>query len=246
MNNTIYLITGANSDIGYFLIKHLISQNIRAIATCRKDTRGLHQITDSNFELISNIDFEMEESLRGLKEILEQKGNIHYKVIHCVGNFWYHKSIPSTKHLEAKGLILSHYLTTFNLLKLMLPIMKQNSGGRFLTFSCNSVLYTYPEMAAFTSSKAAVETLVRCTANENSQYGIVINALALSTIKTEKVIESKREKYHDQYLTLDELMDSIMHTINAPIHINGNIIKLLKYSNYFYHESYYDRNEILN
>ncbi|MEI6348889.1 MAG: SDR family oxidoreductase [Bacteroidota bacterium] len=245
MANTIYLITGASSDIGFYLIRYLISQDKFVIGTCRKPTSEIQSIVASNFELITNIDFEKKEDLIILQNTLESKKNILYKVIHCIGNFWHHKSIPSTSHSEAKDMVLSHYLTTFNLLKLMVPIMKKNNGGRILVFTCNSVIYTYPEMAAFTSAKAAVETLVKCSANENSQYNIVINALALSTIKTKKVINSKKEKYHDEYLTLEELKDSILYTINGPIYINGNIIKILKYSQYFYHESYYDRNEII-
>jgi len=245
MVKSIYLITGANSDIGFYLIQYLISQNNYVIGTCRKSTHELQSIPTTNFELISNIDIENTEDLSILQKVLIGKGDIQYNVIHCIGNFWHHKSIISTDHLEARDLIISHYLTTFNLLKLIVPIMKKNKGGRILTFSCNSVIYNYPEMAAFTSAKAAVETLVKCCANENSQYNIVINTLALSTIKTEKVVNSKKEKYHDDYLTLEELKDIIIHTISGPKFINGNIIKVLKHSKYFYHESYYDRNEII-
>jgi len=50
-------------------------------------------------------------------------------------------------------------------------------------------------MAAFTSAKAACECLIKCIANEYSQYGIIANAIALSTILTPKVKKSKKEEY---------------------------------------------------
>ena len=150
-------------------------------------------------------------------------------LIHCAGDFWYHKSIINTDIEETKNMIQSHYLSLFNVIKTMIPIMMRAGGGKILTFSCNSVSYLYPEMAAFTSAKAAIECLVKCTANENSKYSIVANCLALSTTLTEKVKLSKDQKYHSDYITINELVDVIKETLNLSPLINGNILKVLKY-----------------
>ena len=100
-------------------------------------------------------------------------------------------------------------------------------------------------MPLFTSSKAAVECLIKCVANEQSKYNIIANSFALPSIKTNSVIKTKPEEFHKNYATLEELTDCIEHTIEnlSPL-INGNVINLFKYSESFYNKGYYERNII--
>jgi len=240
-----YIITGANSDIGFFLIKELLKDDNEVIGSCRTPTEKLQGFKHKNFHLIPNIDLTNKNCLSIFGKEIRKFGIVEFHLIHSVGDFWHHKSIVNTSQKEATNLISSHYISLYSLLKMIIPVFIENKGGKILVFSCNSVLYNYPDMAAFTSAKAAIETLVRCTANENSKYGIVANAIALSTINTEKVKESKDPKYHNDYMTLDELKEVIVSILDLPKYINGNIIKTLKYSKYFYNEGYYKRNIIV-
>ena len=166
-----------------------------------------------------------------------------FTTIHSVGDFWNHKPLVDTPLLEARKMIESHYFTLYGLAQAILPVQKELGGGRLIAFSCNSVGYNYPDMAAFTSAKAALECLIKCIANEYSQYGIVANAIALSTILTPKVEKAKKKKYFKDYLTVEELVEIILDNIaGLSSFVNGNVIKLLKYSEYFYNEGYYQRN----
>lgn len=115
--------------------------------------------------------------------------------------------------------------------------------GKIFAFSCNSVKYNYPDLAVFTSSKVAVECLIKCVANEYSKFNIIANVFALPSIKTKSVIATKPELYHKDYATIDELVNCIeLECENISPHINGNIINLFKYSEPFYYKGYYERN----
>ncbi len=139
----------------------------------------------------------------------------------------------------------SHYITLFGAIKTVVPIMQQIGGGKIFAFSCNSVKYNYPDMAAFTSVKAAIECLVKCVANEQSQYHITADAFALPSIKTNSVIKAKPEEFHKDYATPEELTVSIERIAeNSTSLFNGNIINLFKYSQSFFHKGYYERNII--
>jgi 2-deoxy-D-gluconate 3-dehydrogenase len=116
-------------------------------------------------------------------------------------------------------------------------------GGKIIAFSCNSVIYNYPEMAAFTSVKAAVEGLIKAISNEWAGKGVSANAFALPTIKTKKVIDSKKVEDFKDYITPDELADIVLSFLKLPHnYINGSIIKLFKYNSSFYSKSYFERN----
>lgn len=237
-----YVITGANSEIGKALIYQLINQehNILLVSRSPKD----NNIADK-YTWLEGIDFVNEENLIRLGEKIKEYFTEPFILIHSVGDFWCHKSIENTSFQEAISQINSHYITLYGVIRTVLPIMQQVGGGKIIAFSCNSVKYNYPDMAAFTSAKAAVECLIKCVANEQSKYNIIANAFALPSIKTKSVIKTKPEKFHENYATLDELAVCIEKAAeNLTSLVNGSIINLFKYSPSFYNEGYYQRNII--
>lgn len=237
-----YVITGANSEIGNALAHHLSQQGHELILVSRSKKRDY---TLEDYEWLEGIDLMEESHLVNVRAKINEQFKRPFTLIHSVGDFWKHKPIEVTSFSECITQIQSHYITLFGVIKAVVPIMRIVGGGKIIAFSCNSVKYNYPDMAAFTSSKAAVECLIKCVANEQSQYNIIANAFALPSIKTKSVIETKPEEYHQNYPTLSELSHCIEQTSeNLSILTNGNIIGLFKYSSSFYHKGYYERNII--
>ncbi|MCM1232497.1 MAG: SDR family oxidoreductase [Ruminococcus flavefaciens] len=237
-----YVITGANSEIGQALIDHLSKQGHELFLVSRSEKK---ECLLSTHPWIDGIDLTNESHLVSLRAEVQKYFSAPFTVIHSVGDFWRHKSVDKTSFNEVCSMIQSHYVTLFGVIKAVIPIMQNIGGGKIVAFSCNSVKYNYPDMAAFTSAKAAVECLIKCVANEQSKYNIIANAFALPSIKTHSVIESKPEEFHENYLSLDELAYCIEQTIeNLTPQVNGNIISLFKYSDSFYHKGYYERNMI--
>lgn len=236
-----YVITGANSEIGQALYKHLISKGHEVILVSRSPKK----VNDEDIMWLDGIDMTKESDLEKMQAFIQSYYNSPFTLVHSVGDFWAHKSINNTTFNEAILQINSHYVTLFGVIKAVIPIMQKVGGGKIIAFSCNSVKYNYPDMAAFTSSKAAVECLIKCVANEQSKYNIIANSFALPSIKTNSVIKTKPEEFHENYATLEELTDCIEHTIeNLSALINGNVINLFKYSESFYNKGYYERNII--
>lgn len=236
-----YVITGANSEIGQALFSHLVNKGHKVLLV----SRSPKMINDDNVNWLDGINMTNEDDLYKLRKYIQSNYSTPFNLIHSVGDFWEHKSITDTSFAESISQINSHYVTLFGVIKAVLPIMQNNGGGRIIAFSCNSVKYNYPDMAAFTSSKSAVECLIKCTANEQSKHNILANAFALPSIKTNNVIKTKPEEYHQNYPTLKELTDCIEDTIEnlSPL-VNGNVINLFKHSDSFYNKGYYERNII--
>ena len=236
-----YVITGGNSEIGQALAEYLIKRNHEVLLV----SRSLKPKDETSYDWIDGIDLTNEDDLMKLQNFIRNRFCVPFTLIHSVGDFWAHKSITNTRFDEAISQINSHYVTLYGTIKFVVPIMQAVGGGKIIAFSCNSVRYNYPDMAAFTSAKAAVECLIKCVANEQSKYNIIANAIALPSIKTKNVMKTKPEEFHKNYPTLDELTECIEKTIEglSPL-INGNVINLFKYSDSFYHKGYYERNII--
>ena len=236
-----YVIMGANSEIGKSLADYLIkcSHEVLLISRSKKSSNKNDDIW------LDGIDLTCETDLYKMRNFIKERFVSPFTLIHSVGDFWAHKSITNTSFDEAISQINSHYVTLYGVVKALVPIMQNVGGGKIIAFSCNSVRYNYPDMAAFTSAKAAVECLIKCVANEQSKYNITANAIALPSIKTKSVIATKPEEFHKNYPTLDELTECIEKTVEniSPL-VNGNVINLFKYSESFYHRGYYERNII--
>jgi len=243
-NNRQYLITGLSSDIGRALVCHLLKDSSnRMLTTSRSKIDSLPKELCDNYRHLNEIDLAKQIDLEKLRSATQDFFDQPFIAIHCVGDFWYHKPLDDTPLSDAHKMMESHYCTLYGLAHTIIPIFKNLGGGKLIAFSCNSVGHNYPEMSAFTSAKAALECFIKCISNEYSKYNVIANAIALSTIRTPKVELSKKLKYHEDYITIDELAEMVLETVAelSPL-INGNVIRLLKYSDAFYNDGYFQRN----
>lgn len=240
-----YLVTAANSDIGSEFVERILNQKPRAkiIITTRGDASRFDGLPQGAFRHLRQVDLTLEDCTRNVAAEAEQFFQSPFCWLHCAGDFWHHKSIENTSHVEALNMIMSHYFTFYASARQLLPVMRRLSGGRVLAFSCNSVRYNYPDMAAFTPAKAALETLVKCMANEFLEHKVLVNCLVLPTVATKKVLESKSEEYQPYYPTVSALIEVIMNCFASmsPL-VTGNAIGIIKYSPFFYSDGYYRRN----
>ena len=238
------IITGASSEIGSALARHLLAKGeAKLLFTSRTRPVPADLLESSSALVLSGIDLTEQEGLQNLLETATGYFRGPFALVHSVGDFWFHKGLEQTTLAEAHRLYTGHYLSLFGVLHFMLPLMAQLGGGRILALSCTSVGFSHPEMSPFTSAKAAVESLIRCTANEWANRGVSANAIALSTVATQQVLDSKPLAMDENYLTLEELCQLVsdLLRISSP-YLSGNVIRPLKYSKTYYHTSYFDRN----
>jgi NAD(P)-dependent dehydrogenase (short-subunit alcohol dehydrogenase family) len=98
-------------------------------------------------------------------------------------------------------------------------------------------------MAPFTAAKAAIEMLLRCLAHELAPHGVSTTAIALPTILTEKVRRAKPSGDHENYITPEEVAVHILNDVfSQPGLVTGNISRLIKHSETFYGQGYFERN----
>lgn len=241
-----FLITGASSDIACAIVEALRRRIASGVLLVSRSPGGEPCRIESNgFVTLQGLDLTSAAHLRFLRIESETFFDEPFITIHCAGDYWKHRPLDETDMEVASRMIASHYLTLYGVVHAVVPLMRRLGGGRFIAFSCNSVSHNYPEMAAFTSAKAAVECLVKCVANEYSGDGVQANALALPTIRTQKVIsdESKPLGNPDNYLAPEEVARIVVDEVaTLSPGVNGSVMNLWRYSRDFYHKAFFDRN----
>lgn len=238
------LITGATSDLAKALIELTADRAEWELLLVSRSSGGL-PVTDSRarIERIDGVDLADPRQQDVVRRAMEGFFSGPFSVVHYAGDFWHHKPLVETPPDEIQRMITSHYLTLCYVARAAAPVMKSHRAGRLVAFSCNSVGYSYPDMAPFTAAKAAVESFIRCFANEHAEYGLAATALALPTIRSAKVVASKSAGAHGDYITPKELAHVVADEI-LPAHpyVTGNVVRLVRYSDTFYNCGYFDRN----
>lgn len=237
------LITGASSYLGRELANYFSKkENYKVFLTSRTEHDFSKLIEQYGVKYLPNIDLINEEHLKKLKLEIQSYFENQFIIVNSLGYFRAHEPFGNTDLSEAKKMIESQYLALYGVIHTLLPLMKKQKGGHIIAFSCNSVKYRYPYMSSFISSKAAVESLIGCIANEFGNYNILANTLALSSLQTPFVKKSKPYGDYDHYLRLNDICKLVEQIIKLPFRImNGNTISLYDFSKTFFNKGYFQR-----
>lgn len=237
-----FLITGASSFLGKTFVDFLSKQNNTKILFTSR--RSLNDIPEDviRFKHLPNTDLTSVADLENLMKECELFFDGIFHVINCVGHFPRYDSITSISIEEARQVMESNVLTFYGTAHFLIPLMIKRGGGHFIGFTAHTVYQDYPEMVAFTASKRAVESIVKGIANENFKDGIIANCFALATLLTKVEKEMKPTGDHKNWLETIEVCKEVFNFVSSESSIvSGNVIHLYKYSDTFFHSSYYQR-----
>lgn len=235
-------IGGASSDIGGVLVRHYIrARGHRVVGTMRRAATNSDP-RSRNLSIMDMCDLAQPACCDRLAKELDDAFDGPFAYIHSVGNFWDHVPFLSFPPEVAAEMLASHVTTFYNVTQSLVPVLIKKGGGSVVAFSCNSVRYNYPWMAAFTSSKAAIESLVKSLAHEFSGKSIRFNAIVLASMKTEKVIASKPRGDTEHYLPPEDIIPAVDFLISDKgRHVTGNAINVYMHSDSFYKRGYFER-----
>lgn len=215
--------------------------DVRVIGTMRRRLLADERFPD-NVSVIDECDLTQPSSCARIADAVSKTFTSPFGFIHSVGEFWEHTPFLSNTPDAARGMFESHVITLYNALHALIPVMQSKGGGSSIVFSCNSVRYNYPWMAPFTASKSAIDSLVRSLANEFSAYNLRFNSLALASLQTPKVLNSKPHGDHSHFIPPHDLVPIIRFLLSeASYLVNGNTINLFVHSDEFFESGYFKR-----
>jgi short-subunit dehydrogenase len=237
-----YLVTGASSFLGKSFVDYLVEKTDTKVLSTSRKTLPDRNLNCSRFKHLEGIDLTCEVDLIRLLEECNSFFNGKFHVINCVGFFPRYDNITSISVNECKQILNSNVLAYYGTAHILIPLMIKRGGGHFIGFTSHTVYQDYPEMVAFTASKRAVESIVKGIANEYFKDGIISNCFALATLLTKVEKQMKPLGDHQNWLDTVEVCKEVIDFISTSSSlVSGNIIHLYKYSESYFHESYYQR-----
>ena len=237
------LITGATSPLAQAVAAETLRTPGASVLLTTRSEGELGKIAElPGVKFMAGIDLTKEEDLEKLADEAGRFFPGRFEVVNAAGQWFSQRPILEIPFSEADSLMRANYLTAYGAARYLVPLLRERKGGHFVTFSCDSVNHHYPWMAPYTASKSAVQSLTISLANEFAKDGIIANSFILSTLLTDRDRVLKPRGDHDHWLQPNDVAKEIVSMLQDEVGLmNGNAIKLFRYSDSYFYQSYFDR-----
>ena len=185
------LITGDRKGIGRYLVEYYIKQNFYVIGCSRKPA----EFRNKNYVHYS-LDITDESKVRSMFSEIRKT----YPRLDVLIN---NAGIASMNHVlltpleTAQKILNTNIAGTFLLCREAAKLMKKNKLGRIINFATVASPLRLQGEAVYASSKAAVISFSQILAKELGSYGVTVNVLAPTPIKTDLIRGVSEEKLND-------------------------------------------------
>ncbi|MED4454440.1 SDR family oxidoreductase [Metabacillus fastidiosus] len=182
MNNTpITLISGTRKGIGKFLAQYYVEKGHYVIGCSRSD---IDWNLDNYQHWIADVSDE-----KAVKKMFSMIKKEYGKVDNVINN----AGIASMNHSlltpisTVNSILNANLVGTFLFSREAAKLMKKNKYGRIINFSTVAVPLKLEGEAIYASSKAAIISLTEILAREFGEYGITVNSIGPTPIKTDLI-----------------------------------------------------------
>jgi NAD(P)-dependent dehydrogenase (short-subunit alcohol dehydrogenase family) len=221
------LITGASRGIGLFLLEQFIRQGEHVIGTFNR-TKPQIELAGQFYQLDVSSYEAVEQLVVQINPVLE-----NITLINCAGisySAYTHKSDPSLW----KRVIEVNLFGTYNFIRLLLPLMREQKYGRIINFSSVAAQKGTPGISAYAASKSALWGMTKSLAVENGSLNITVNNINLGYVEVGMGVEQVPISYQKVLLQQipsglfckpEDIFSTIQYLRNTP-YINGASIDL--------------------
>ncbi|MBV8481754.1 MAG: SDR family oxidoreductase, partial [Verrucomicrobia bacterium] len=101
-------------------------------------------------------------------------------------------------------------IAPFQLIRALLPGMKQNGWGRIVNVASVHAVVASPFKSAYISAKHGLLGLTRCVALEAAPFGVTVNAICPAYVRTPLVEKQIADQARVHGLSIDDVVQKIM------------------------------------
>ena len=182
------IITGTRKGIGKDLANHYLNKGYIVIGCSRKDSNIKHK----NYRHFL-LDVADEKPVKNLVRSVKQEfGCIDY-LINNAGIASMNHTL-TTPYGTLKNIFSTNFFGTFLFAREVSKVMLKQKNGRIVNFSTVAAGIRLEGEASYAASKSAVANFTQTLAKELGPFGITVNAIAPTPVKTDLIKNVPKDK----------------------------------------------------
>jgi NAD(P)-dependent dehydrogenase (short-subunit alcohol dehydrogenase family) len=181
LHEKVVLITGAKGGLGTFVTNSFLNAGARVIGASVSIARA--DFPNENFEAISADISDGNSAGALVAAVVARHGRVD-GLVHLVGAFAGGQSVAETDDATLEKMLSLNFRSAFYMMRAVLPAMREQGSGRILAIGSKAAAEPSPMAGVYAASKAALVSLTRTVARENSDKGIAANVILPGTMDT--------------------------------------------------------------
>jgi NAD(P)-dependent dehydrogenase (short-subunit alcohol dehydrogenase family) len=224
LHQQVVLITGANGGLGTSVTKSFLDAGATVAGVSPS-------IANSDFPGGSFLGIAREisggDQARALvAEVIVKRGRVD-ALVHLVGGFAGGKSVAETEDAMLDRMLDVNFRTAFYMIRAVLPSMREHRSGRILAIGSKAAVEPSPMAGAYAASKAALVSLIRTVARENSDRGITANVVLPGTMDTPANRTAMPGADFSKWVQPGQVAKLLVHLATAEVsQVNGAVIPI--------------------
>lgn len=237
INDKTILVTGGNSGIGKSVVEKLLLEGARVFAV---------DVNTSWLELSKKVypkqlnfylsDLSKLDKIKSIFDAALSYGYIFDGMVHCAGL----SPIMKIEDNDIDKMIITFNVNVLSFIELLKYFHRNefsNDNASVVTMTSIATSVASYRQTVYSSSKAALEQVVKCAAKEFLDRKIRVNAVSAGAVETEMLVDLEkksnglREKFLKYYplglISPEEIAKTIVYLLsNDSKHIDGSIFRI--------------------
>jgi NAD(P)-dependent dehydrogenase (short-subunit alcohol dehydrogenase family) len=230
LEDRVAIITGGTGALGRAVTEHFLIAGARVAIPYVVDAEVpiLRKQLGDRFPdtqlMLKKVDVADEAQVgKFVEEVAGKFGKIDI-LANLVGGFWGGKPIAETSLAEWQAMFDINLKPTFVCCRAVVPVMQRNKWGRIVSVSSRSGLQGAGEYAAYAVSKGAIATFTASLAQEVLDDGVLVNAIAPSTIDTEANRAAMPKAKHENWVKPADIAKTIAYLCSDDCRVTSGAV----------------------
>lgn len=188
-----WLITGCSTGIGRHIALAALAKGHRVAATARNPAAVADIVAEYPEQAVAlPLDVTRRAQIaEAVRETETRLGGIDVLVNNA--GYGYMAAVEEGEDTEVRAMFDTNYFGVVDMIKAVLPGMRQRGGGRIINISSMTGLVANPPNVYYSSTKFALEALTEGLAKEVAAFGIHVSAIEPGAIRTDWSTRSMKE-----------------------------------------------------